>query len=93
MPRSSHEVDSNGDESQEEGDMHEVDDSDDESSEILSIDNEDEELHSCDDNSNVIPDGDTTEDVYALLAMPKKRLASNKTDIKDEESEGKADKR
>lgn len=91
LPGSSHEVDSNGDESQEEGATHEVDDSDDESSEISSIENEDEELHSSDDNSNAIPDGDTTEDLYALLAMSKKRLASNKTDIEDEESEGKVD--
>jgi len=87
----SHEVDNSDDEFQEEGDTHEVDDSGSESSEISSIENEDEV--ECDDDSNSIPDGDTTEDLYALLAMSKKRLASNKTGIKDEESEGKVEEK
>merc|ERR1740124_726584 len=87
----SHEVDNSDDEFQEEGDTHEVDDSGSESSEISSIENEDKV--ECDDDSNSIPDGDTTEDLYALLAMSKKRLASNKTGIKDEESGGKVEEK
>ena len=38
-------------------------------------------------NDNQIPDGDTTEDLYALLAMSKKRLAASKVDTNQKDSE------
>jgi len=84
------------------GHAHEVHDNDDEFSEIPSIEDEadyysdevdsenlsvvEEEEDGSDDDESSIPDGDTTEDLYALLAMSKKRLAKTEIDEEDENS-------
>jgi len=59
--------------------------SDEESSENLSIVQEEE--NESDDGESSIPDGDTTDDLYALLAMSKKRLAKTEIDEKDKKTE------